>query len=92
MSGFGKALRDFMRDLRDERRTERQSRPPARLMTMPSCRACGTAVPAGVRFCDAPSCQERARRTAPKATIETGPQPQTPQGVNFGYVDTDKGA
>lgn len=87
MGRFGQMVRKLTTDLRLQRREERKAKGPSRLPTLPRCQVCGTSVSKGETHCQAPSCQEMARRSAPKATIETGRQPRPPRGVNFHYPE-----
>ncbi len=46
-----------------------------RIKTMPRCEGCGFTVEAGVRYCE--GCKDKPQ-FAPKAMIETAPQPEPP--------------
>lgn len=72
-----KKLRQIVREHQAAERQERAEHRranPAKIVTLPKCKGCGTSVPDGDQFCEV--CSERRKQpmTAPKASIETGPQ------------------
>ena len=67
-------LREIVRDAvnaEKEERKARRKRTPSKIVQLPHCKGCGTAVPEGVLMCDV--CAAKAGR-APEPFIQTAPQ------------------